>query len=335
VLRVSWLLRTAAVAGALGSALGIVVAPGLRGIATDRLVDAANRLSWTFGYFMAGLLVTAIVLACVELSRDSRIPMVIRAVAIGASGGVLSFAAPSLLTRLPSILALMLVFATSFVSLAAGAVAMRARHTRAVAIVVTAFALAALLRFGAWELAKLAGDRLSQRLYAYSRGVQTGSFVVEGLGQMVAAAWLGTRSRVIGQTMSSAAIAGAFFVTWGAARGALATALPWQSALHLALADAPGLPPPYGLNAFAIFLVVAAILLSLVAAVQPRQVVAVVTALSLALVARGAFDVPLHALSATAGGLWLMVSIGDPRSMWKSLVDTREHRLAEERAERG
>jgi hypothetical protein len=56
----------------------------------------------------------------------------------------------------------------------------------------------------------------------------------------------------------------------------------------------------------------------------------VVAAMSLALVARGAFDVPLHALAATAGALWLLVATSDERAMWMSLVAMRDHRVAEE-----
>jgi hypothetical protein len=330
-LRASWLLRVTAVAAGVGAALGVVVAPGLRGIAADRIVDPLNRLSWTVAYFMCGTLVTAIVLAATEISRNSRVHILIRATAIGAAGAVLAFSSPALFTRLPVVMSFVLVLAASVTSLACALAAVRARHTRAVAVVVGAFAVAALLRMTAWELAKFASDRYDQRLYLISRGVATAGIVVEGVGQMIAAAWLGTRSRFAGQTLSSLAVAAAFLVTWGAARGAAVVAPPWQSALHSALADAPGLPPPLGLHAFAIFLVVAAILLALVAAVQPRQVVAVVAALSLALMARGAFDVPLHALSATAGALWLVVAVTDDRAMWRSLIVERERRLAEER----
>jgi hypothetical protein len=66
-------------------------------------------------------------------------------------------------------------------------------------------------------------------------------------------------------------------------------------------------------------------LLALVAAVQPRTVPAVVFALSLGLLARGAFDVPLRALSATAAALWLMIAASDDRALWRSVIRARDN----------
>jgi hypothetical protein len=84
------------------------------------------------------------------------------------------------------------------------------------------------------------------------------------------------------------------------------------------------------MSALAVFLVVCSILLALVAAVQPRSVAAVVCALSLGLLARGSFDVPLRALCAVAGSLWLMVATLDDRAMWRSLLAERERRAEAE-----
>jgi hypothetical protein len=310
----------------VAAALGVVVAPGLRGIASDAVVEPVNRLAWAASYFMCGLLVTTILGATFELARASRVNIAARAAAIGASGGALALAAPSLARTLPSAVALALAVAASVGCLAAAWEGLRRPHTRAVAVVLATFAVASLGRVASWEIARYAGEASSMRLYALSRAVATGALVVEGLGQMFAAAWLGTRSRLFGQALSSAAVVGAFLLTWNAARGASDMAAPWQSALHVALGSAPGLPPPYGMSALAVFLVVCSILLALVAALQPRAVAAVVFALALALLGRGSFDAPLRALSAVAGALWLMVATIDDRAMWKSLLAEREKR---------
>ena len=83
---------------------------------------------------------------------------------------------------------------------------------------------------------------------------------------MIAAAWLGTRSRFGGQVLSSIAIGLAWVLTYGAALGASATAKPWEAAAHVALATATGLPHPYGPNGLGVFLLAASILLAGVAA---------------------------------------------------------------------
>jgi hypothetical protein len=323
-LRAATFLRATAFVSVVAATLGLVVAPGLRGVASDAVVEPVNRLAWALSYFMCGLVVTTIIAATFELARAPRVSVVTRAAAIGAAGGVLALSAPALARSLPSQVALALAVSAGVGTLAAAWEGMRRPHTRAVAVVLATFAFAALARVVSWELARIAGDASSMRLYTISRGVATGALVVEGLGQMLAAAWLGTRSRLMGQALSSAAVAGAFLLTWNAARGASDMAAPWQSALHVALGSVPGLPPPFGMSALAVFLVVCSILLALVAAVQLRAVAAVVFALSLGLLGRGSFDVPLHALAAVAGALWLMVATTDDRAMWRSLLAERE-----------
>jgi hypothetical protein len=323
-LRASGFLRLTGCTSVLAATLGVVIAPGLRGIAPDAVVEPVNRLAWTFAYFMCALVITAILLATFDLARASRIHVVSRVTAIGSAGGVVALSAPALVHSLPPSVSIALSISACVASLAAAWESARSRHTRAVAIILAAFAIAALGRVVSWEMARVAGEQSRQGLYALSRGVATGALLVEALGQMLAAAWIGTRSRFLGQSLASFAVAAAFLVTWNVARGASDLAAPWQSALHVALGGVPGLPAPFGMNALVVFLVVASMFLALVAAVQPREIAAVVVALALGLLGRGAFDVPLRALSATAGAVWLMVAVTDDRAMWRSLIDSRE-----------
>jgi hypothetical protein len=307
----------------VSAAMGLVVAPGLRGVAADSIVGPINRIAWALAYFMCGLVAASIILAMSELARASRVPVGARGAVIGATGAVLALSVPALARTLPPPVAIALSIAATMVTFASASVSLGRPHTRAVGIVLLAFGFAALARVTSWEIARSAGETSNVRLYAVSRGVSTAALVIEGLGQMFAAAWLGTRSRLLGQALASAAVVGAFLVTWNAARGAADLAAPWQSALHIALGGASGTPQPFGLGAVSIFLVVASILLALVAAVQPRSVAAVVFALSLGLLGRGSFDVPLRGLSATAGALWLMVATIDDRAMWQAILERR------------
>jgi hypothetical protein len=325
VLRAAWLLRSTALASVIATALAVVAVPGLRGNARDAVVLGFTRMSWAFAYFMCGLLVTALVVACYELSRVSRLSVTPRAIAIGAAGAVLAFAAPALLVRLPSWGMMALSTAAIVTAIAGGWAGLRADHTRAVGVIVLALAFAAALRVVAWELATIAGARPSPSLYGWSRGVATAGVVFEGIGQMIAATWLGTRARVLGLGLSWVAIGAAFVATWGAAHGGTMTAPFWQAALHTALAGAVGVPAPFALGAVATFLASCSILLAFAAALQQRQVAAVVMALTLSLLARGSFDAPLRALAAATAGLWVMVAITDERAMWRALLAQREH----------
>jgi len=271
-------------------------------------------------------LMAEVMMASFELTHKLRARGWARTVLVVAGGIVVALAAPATIRPLPTVVAAGLAVATAITVLAGAWQGLHASHTRAVAIVMAAFALAGLLRVAAWDLARIAGEAGNTSVYAAARVVATAALGFEGLGQMTAAAWLGTRSRLGGQVLSSLAIGLAWIMTWSAARGALMTANPWEAAFHTALATASGLPQPYGPSVLAAFLLAASILLAGVAAVQPRQVVIVVVALSLSLLARGAFDIPLHALAAAAAAIWLSVSVHDPRAMWRSLLANREPR---------
>jgi hypothetical protein len=144
--------------------------------------------------------------------------------------------------------------------------------------------------------------------------------------------WLSTRGRGggIGQLGAFLALGGALIVTLGAARGMHSDASLWQAVVHTALADAPGLPPPYRLDALATLLLPASLLLALAMAVHPRQVVGVLVTMALALVSRGAFDAPLRALCAVVAAYWVVLARADEQGMWQTLLRERAVRLEEE-----
>lgn len=330
LLSAGWLLRAAAFAAVAAGVMGVIVAPGVRGNASEQVVVAADRAASTLTYFLVELLVTAILWGALELARARGIGLTARAALIGGAAAVVALSAPGLRERLPASYAVLLSAAATAAAIAGGYVSARAPHTRALAGVLFALAFAAVARLGAWEFAAAAGDRASVQLFGWSRMLATAGVVLEASAQMIAVTWLGTRSRSVGQLGSTAALIVAFVVTWGVARGMHSGPALWQAVVHTALVDAPGVPAPYGLDAVATFLVPASLLVALVSAAQPRQVVVVVAAVALALVSRGAFDAPLRALCVVAASQWAALSCADERAMWRTLLDDRKRRLAED-----
>jgi hypothetical protein len=319
----AWLLRTTAVTAFLAAVAGVLVAPGLRGLARDQMVDAWTRIGGTLAYFLTGLLVTLIVTAAYGLTTAARSTSVWKGLGAASAGLVVTLAAPAILNPLPQTVSVVLAFVTSFAVFAGALQGLRASHTRAVAAMMMSLAFAGLLRVIAWNLAHIAGEHGSTQMYGTARAVATVAVAFEGLGQMIAAAWLGTRSRFGGQVLSSIAVGVAWILTFWARQGAGVSANPWAAAAHVALATASGLPQPYLWGGLVVFLLASSILLAGVAAVQGRQLAPVVAALSLSLIGRGAFDIPLHALAAAAAALWLTVAANDERLMWQSLLATR------------
>jgi hypothetical protein len=133
--------------------------------------------------------------------------------------------------------------------------------------------------------------------------------------------------------MGNLALVLGFLVTYIATRkpgfaGALGPVL-----ANAVLAQEPS-PEPFALTPIAHFLFPTSIFLGLVAASQRRQVPQIAVALSLALVSAGRLDVPLSALAAVAGALWLSLASSDERAMWSDLLASRKLRLEEENARR-
>jgi hypothetical protein len=328
-LAAGWLLRVAAFAAVAAGITGLLVAPGVRGNASESVVVAADRASAAFAYFLVGLLVALVLWGATELVRARGVGVVPRVLLIGSGAAVVAMCLPGLGDRLPWKLDVCVVLGATIAVIAGAYASARAPHTRAIAAVLFALAFAGIARLGAWALAEAASEQASVHLYGISRGLATAGVMFEALAQLVTVAWLWTRSKLAGQIGSTLALAGAVVLTWGVANGVHSGATPWQAMLHTALADAPGLPAPY-FDGLATFLVPASLLLALVSAAQPKQVVALVATIALALVSRGAFDAPLRALCAVAAAQWAALAFSDERAMWRTLIDDRNRRLADD-----
>jgi hypothetical protein len=329
VVSFSWLLRTAAIASVAGGAMGVVVAPGMRGNANEPAVVVAEDFTNALACFALAALWALFLEGALDLLRARQVPAGLRAVLIGGGAAVVAISAAALRDRLAPPLALIVTAFTAVVALCAAYCGARAPHTRALSGVLVTFALAAIVRLGAWEIATRAGETANIGLFGWSRSLATAGVVLEAAGQLIAVTWLSTRGRWSGQLASTLALVVALVLTWGVARGVHSGASLWQSVVHSALSDAPGVPAPYRLDALATFLVPASLLLALVSAMQPRQVVALVSTMALVLVSRGSFDAPLRALCAVGAAHWVVLAGADPKAMWRTLIDERARRLAD------
>jgi hypothetical protein len=320
-----WLIRTTGVSALVATVLGVVVAPGMQGYAADAAVEWCEHAAAVFSYAMAILAGAAIVTSTTELVFTRR--------AESVSGALVVSGAPLVIVMLvvaitrarvlrdapfPWQLAVGIAIVAASVASTAAWRAMHGPHTRALAIAISVFTLAALVRIGAWELARVAGERGSGGLGSVSRVAVTLGVVIEAAAQAVVAAWIGSRGRV-GLVCSSVAAILAFAVTWGAASGAHPDAPAWASALHAALAESSALPAPYALSAAQSFLSASAIFLAAAALLLRAQPAAITSAFALALVSRGGFDVPLRAVAIVAAAMWAFCAAFDERLLWAAL----------------
>jgi hypothetical protein len=316
-----WLLRTTGWCALVATVLGVIVAPGLRGYATDASVVAWDRAAMVLSYAAAILACAGAVTGATDLAFSRRAENASGALVVSGTSLVVVLLVVAVLhaRRMPDspapwqLLVGIALVASSVASTAAWR-AMAGPHTRALSIVVSAFALAALLRVGAWELARAASER-GPVLDLASRTMATVAVVLEAVGQAVSAAWVGSRARA-GLVASSLAAVLAFAVTWGAAWGGHSDAPSWASALHSVLGESPVLPAPFGLSAAQSFLGASAVFLAAAALLQLRQPAALTSAFALALLSRGAFDAPIRAIAIVAAAVWGFCAAFDPHLLW-------------------
>jgi len=331
-----WLAQITAVLAIVAMTVGRVIAPGLRGSASQSVVDTWDGLgsfsTYAFAIFLL-VLYTRSVWALFSANKPSATTRMI-VIAASLSPAVIMMVTPAwwYVRRgfgLPSpALGLMTVMA-SLVAIVAGLGTVRPVHTRAVGFVLAAFGAASFVRYGAWHLAAFAGTRASPMLYEWSKGIATLGVILEGVGQTCAVIWLTTRTRVSGQLLAGASILAAVVITWGVSEGVKAGATQWQMVLHMSMSDVRGTPPPFPqLGALSTFLVATSVLFAAVAVIRPGPAPAITSALALCLIGRGAFDAPLRAFSECAGAAWLLVAAGDERTMWKALTAKREPKPA-------
>ena len=152
----------------------------------------------------------------------------------------------------------------------------------------------------------------------------------------LAAVWLGTRSKWRGRLLANLAVVLAFVATYLAARGS-ETPGTVEAILRASLGEAAGGLVPAGVRSIAAFLVPVSILLAIVALVQraSNTPTAVLASLALALLSHGAFDVPLHALLATAAAQWTLLAMNDPRAALLSPLDPEAGKPDADSGERG
>lgn len=306
----SALVLTAGIAVA-AKVVGVIVAPAARGLFPSSTVNVVETLSGAFAYTLTGLLIALVGGASFELARTSKVNAAARIGVVATTGLVIALASPAVIERLGTPMSVLLAALASIISLIGGAVVVRTPVTRAIGGVLVLLSLCAMARLVAWETSAIGFDRGNVSLRDLSRAFATAAVALHAIAALVAAAWIGTRSKWRGRILANIAILLAFGVTWLAERGSDSPSAV-EAVLRVAIPTAAGLPAPYHVGSIAAFLVPASILLAAVALLQPGRP-AIVVALALALLSHGAFDVPLQALLVTASAQWAMLAMIDGR----------------------
>ncbi len=309
-------LAITALVGVVAKILGILVAPGMRGVASQGAVEAADVTAASASYAFAALLVALLCAGSFELARAPHVGVVPRGLVVAMSGLVIALASPALVERLPLPPVLACAGFSAIVALIGGVVSLRTARTRAVGGVLLFFTMAALTRPSAWVLIRSASEHASMRQYEIGRLIGIAGVVIRTVGVVLAATWLATRSRWRDRLLVNAAFLLAFATTYVVVHDENAPSVAAIATLRGSLLRSPELALAFDGAPVAVFLVLVTVLLAIVAVFQKTTVS---RALSFVLLSGAAFDVPLHALAITAAAQWLLLG-EDPRTTWKALL---------------
>lgn len=299
-----------AVIAVVAKVVGVLVAPGLHGVVSQPVIETFDTASAACAYLLAALLVALVCASTFELARVRRIGGTARGMVIGISGLVVALASPAVVTKLHTVASLALAVTTSASVLLAGIVAVRAAHTRAIGALLSMLAFSALVRVVGWELAAIGADRPAPALFSAGRTLATVAVVIHSVAVLLAAAWLGTRTpKLQSRILANGAIALGFIVTYFAFKTNEGSPSSAELVLRTSLTEATGMPLPYAIGSIGAFLVPASLLLAIAALLQRRESPALVAAVALALLSHGSFDIPMHALLATAAAQWGMLAM--------------------------
>jgi hypothetical protein len=300
----------------VSTVLGAVIVPGLRGIASDAVITKWEVVSAALAYAMGLLLAGSLLTGAFDLSRTRKVGLLPRAMLFFGAPGVLAMLVPAFARPLSAVGSLILIIATLLVVTGGAIAGLRASHTRALAIAQLVLAFAGLARLLGWVIGTVLAD--SVRAYSIARTFSSTGIIAEGAAQMVVVAWMSTRKRMSSSAATALALVGAFMIVWVAGRADVASP-DWQILLRTGILGQTTPVAHSVLSALEAFFITASVLLALVCTFMRGHVTVVLCALALALLGRGAFDVPLRALAASVAALWTTLAAIDDRAMWQSL----------------
>lgn len=319
----SALILTAIVA-ALAKVAGVLIVPGMRGVASQAAIDNVELASSTLSYATLALFVALAATGSFLLAREARVGLGTRATVIALTGLELALASPAAVSRLHTLATLMLAIMTSLLALVAAAGSMRTPHTRMLAVVMTTLAASGLMRPVSWEMTAFAADRANVTLFQAGYVLAGAAVVAFALATLLAAAWIGTRSPWRGRLLANVAIGLALALTYLAARETNGERSAFEAILRASLLHATAGALPSTLITIAAFLQPASILLALVVLLQKAPPPAVKAVFAFALLSGGGFDVPLQAMAIAAASVWLLLATANPHAMWVALARERE-----------
>lgn len=307
-----WLL---ALVGFLASWLGRGISPALPGSSTgiERFIVLTYGATSVLSQLAAAGAVAFVLRLSGTLLVERRLGIAFRTVALPAATAVAALtvaaAHDGLDAEMQSVLAVACLMSVA-VSIPFG---LLSRATRAVGLLLVLAALASLLHFSSLALAIRSGETAWAGGYELSRGVATAAFVADVAMLAFAVVWLGRARGTRIATLGAASVLFGFALTLLAREGLEQDANAWLVVVARTMDEISRPPSPF-IPAALRYVLEGALALCALLCLLDRERFTFGALFALALIGRGAVDVPLSALLLCAGSLTLplMALHGEP-----------------------
>lgn len=314
------LVKPLAILAVLALLFGRILGPSWAGIAVGmgRVIRAMEIAGGALTQLFA-MAATVLTMAELLAVTRSRMPYLVRILAIVAGGLAIIVGLSAAAVRVPGLSLALIGTSASILALAAAWDARRAPFARGAALVLGLLGTASLVRLASIGLAVLSATRSSAPLAAAARGVATGSYVIDGLALLATLAVLSASAKKLTSPISTGAFILAFIATRQAVIGGTDDADVVSLLLRRAAARLLTRPEPFLPLMAQIFIGFLAVFLAIGALFARGQVPALAGALALALVARGSPDMPLGALVLGVASMSVALAARDDRGLWAAI----------------
>lgn len=311
---VAMLLARAVLPALLGSAVGL-------GSVIRVLQEVSNLVS-----VLAALCAAILAVLEVLLLQRQRAGMVLQIAAVAVTGCVLMLGLVGVVTRVPATGKAVIGVASAALAVLVAWDAMRVPFARMAGAALGAVGVGALLRLGAVALVPLTREAVSAGATppllgpGVPRLVATLAFALEVIALLFTFAWLGARSKKLTSPVTITVLVVAFLITSQAlvapTEGEGLTLITLRRAVEQLLTR----PQPFGPRAALAFVAVVAPIAALAALLVRSPVPALGAVIALAMVARGATEMPMGALAMVLAAATLALASRDQRGLWAGLT---------------
>lgn len=315
--KLGW-VRAVSGLGVLGLFVGRALGYAPHGILTDNYVRPVEMFGAWLSQTVVVALVATLFVATTQLMKQNTIGIALRIFAAGISGVLLALAIGASAMRLGISLTAIQVIVSTFTAFVCGATVMAMPHARWVGATLVLVGASAFIKHLGWWFGAIGTAQTTPWMINIARQLVTIGWITFALATLLALIWLGTRRGKLASPWTVLSVLNALVATWVSQyahshQSGVAAQLIGRTSLGLVEPSATMALVPLAPQVFTAAL---AFSLAAVATFIQGQLPGIVGGLGLVLLSLAQADVPLCALSLSAGALCLTLAVTEQKAFW-------------------